>query len=334
MTIHTSVTEIDSNQWNDLVKKSLTSSFFQTPECYDFYASLSFLDPFVFAVSENDRLAGLICGYIVAERGRWKHFFSRRAIVPGGALLHPGISDSALEKLLKYTANSLKKKAIYLEFRNYSNFSSFRPLFERIGCEYQPHLNFRVPAVDEDAAFRQLSKTKRKHIRNSQRNGAEIIELQNSNDIKSFYNLLSGLYEAKVKKPLFPIEFFEKIVKMPGCRLFGIKYQGELIGGNLCVFLKNKAVYDWYICGLDEEYKDLHPSTMATWAGIKYAAGNDFPYFDMMGAGKPDEGYGVREFKAKFGGILVEHGRFLFVTKPILYAFGKKMIHFSKWISR
>lgn len=334
MTIHTSAVQIDTNQWGDLIEKSPVASFFQTRECYDFYASLSFLEPFVFGVSENDRLMGLICGYIVAEGGRWKHFFSRRAIVLGGALLHPAISERALENLLKYTAKILKKKAIYLEFRNYDNYSPFRPVFERVGFEYQPHLNFRVPTADEDIAFRQLSKTKRKHVRNSQRKGAEIIELQNNNDIEDYYNLLSNLYKTRIKKPLFPIEFFEKIVKIPGCRLFGIKYQGELIGGNVCVFLKNRVVYDWFICGLDEEYKNIYPSTLATWAGIKYAAENGFAYFDMMGAGKPDEGYGVREFKAKFGGVLVEHGRFLFVVKPLLYALGKRVMCFIKFLNK
>ena len=43
----------------------------------------------------------------------------------------------------------------------------------------------------------------------------------------------------------------------------------------------------------------------------------------MMGAGKPDDGYGVRDFKAKFGGQLVEHGRFLHVMNPLLYNIGK-----------
>jgi lipid II:glycine glycyltransferase (peptidoglycan interpeptide bridge formation enzyme) len=39
----------------------------------------------------------------------------------------------------------------------------------------------------------------------------------------------------------------------------------------------------------------------------------------MMGAGKPDEDYGVRDFKAQFGGTLVEHGRFLKVNNPLIY---------------
>jgi lipid II:glycine glycyltransferase (peptidoglycan interpeptide bridge formation enzyme) len=46
----------------------------------------------------------------------------------------------------------------------------------------------------------------------------------------------------------------------------------------------------------------------------------------MMGAGKPGDGYGVREFKSEFGGELVEHGRFLYVCKPQLYVLGKFMV--------
>ena len=42
-----------------------------------------------------------------------------------------------------------------------------------------------------------------------------------------------------------------------------------------------------------------------------------------MGAGKPNESYGVRDFKAKFGGQLVEHGRFLLILNHVLYQIGK-----------
>jgi lipid II:glycine glycyltransferase (peptidoglycan interpeptide bridge formation enzyme) len=45
-----------------------------------------------------------------------------------------------------------------------------------------------------------------------------------------------------------------------------------------------------------------------------------------MGAGKPDEGYGVREFKAKFGGTLVEHGRFLCVLNKSQYRIGEGFV--------
>ena len=43
----------------------------------------------------------------------------------------------------------------------------------------------------------------------------------------------------------------------------------------------------------------------------------------MMGAGKPNEPYGVRDFKAEFGGKMVEYGRYVQLCKPMLYAIGK-----------
>ena len=81
---------------------------------------------------------------------------------------------------------------------------------------------------------------------------------------------------------------------------------------------------------MDGQVKNVFPSTLATWAGIEFAALNGFKRFDMMGAGKPDEGYGVREFKSKFGGELVEHGRFLCICQPTLYKLGKYIISIIK----
>ena len=41
-----------------------------------------------------------------------------------------------------------------------------------------------------------------------------------------------------------------------------------------------------------------------------------------MGAGKPNEDYGVRDFKLQFGGELVEHGRYNNIFNPSLYKIG------------
>ena len=42
-----------------------------------------------------------------------------------------------------------------------------------------------------------------------------------------------------------------------------------------------------------------------------------------MGAGSSDEDYGVREFKSKFGGKLVNYGRFIKINNKLLYKIGK-----------
>ena len=91
----------------------------------------------------------------------------------------------------------------------------------------------------------------------------------------------------------------------------------------MCPVFVEKAIYEWYVCGLDEEYKEQYPSVMATYAAIEYAKQKGIPMFDFMGAGVPDQPYGVRDFKMEFGGEAVEYGRYLHIRKPLLYKIGK-----------
>jgi serine/alanine adding enzyme len=52
------VKHINVDQWKSLISDSTTYSFFQTKACYDFYKSLSFLEVFIFGVSEKNVLKG------------------------------------------------------------------------------------------------------------------------------------------------------------------------------------------------------------------------------------------------------------------------------------
>ncbi|HQG68050.1 MAG TPA: hypothetical protein PLW20_05565 [Paludibacteraceae bacterium] len=69
--------EIPLYQWKLLVETSPVASFFQTPECYQFYASLTFLKPFLYGVAEEGKLKGIAYGYVQAYGGKLKRFFSR-----------------------------------------------------------------------------------------------------------------------------------------------------------------------------------------------------------------------------------------------------------------
>jgi hypothetical protein len=330
ITLHTTVDEIDSEKWMKLACDSVCTSFFQTIECYRFYNTLSFMTPFVIGVSEDDNLTGLICGYIIADGNPIKRYFSRRAIIPGGALLSQTISNEALFRLLESMKKELIGKCIYIEFRNYTDYSVHKSVFEQSSFKYQPHLNFHISTPDADTALKNLSSTKRRDIKLSKKQGAEWIETVEHKDIIEFYELLKDLYLTKIKLPLFPISFFEKLILTGIGKLFIVKYDGRIIGGSVCILSSPKAVFEWFVCGLDGQIKNIFPSTLATWAGIEYAALNGYQRFDMMGAGKPDEGYGVREFKSKFGGELVEHGRYIFVCKSLLFFIGKKIISLIK----
>ncbi|HLP04527.1 MAG TPA: GNAT family N-acetyltransferase [Paludibacter sp.] len=330
MILHRHINEIDPQQWQQLVDKSEMSCFFQTPECYDFYRSLTFLEPFLTGVSEDGELKGIVCGYIVSDGGLFKRYFSRRAIIPGGVLLSPKISVNALHALFAETVSLLRNKAIYIEVRNYNDFSTYRDTIELSGFRYQPHFDIHVPVRDLQSTFQNLSESKRRQINSSRKAGVTWSETTELEDVKAFYKLLRHLYKSKVKTPLFPLEFFEKLVQFPFGKLLVVRCDNRIIGGMACVALQKRIFYEWFVCGEDRAGGRIYPSVVATWAGLEYAAQNGIPTFDFMGAGKPGAAYGVRDFKRKFGGELVEYGRFLYICKPFLYKLGRGMITLLK----
>jgi serine/alanine adding enzyme len=169
-----------------------------------------------------------------------------------------------------------------------------------------------------------ISESRRRQIKKALNNGSSIIEPENIEQIKDFYNILFRLYRYKIRKPLPDLSFFENFYQQSRQGKLGIirliKYNDQIIGGILAPIFENKCIYEWYVCGLDKEFKDQHPSVLATWAGIDYAIQNNISSFDFMGVGKPEQEYGVRDFKARFGGELVNHGRLTRINNKSLYS--------------
>jgi lipid II:glycine glycyltransferase (peptidoglycan interpeptide bridge formation enzyme) len=71
---------------------------------------------------------------------------------------------------------------------------------------------------------------------------------------------------------------------------------------------------------MDREYGRYVPNELLAWYILRWGAENGYQVYDFGGAGKPDEEYGVRDFKAKFGGQLVNFGRNTCVHAPLALA--------------
>ena len=316
--------DIDPQQWQSLVERSPYATWFQTPEAYQFYASVhNEMTPFAFGIEHDGELRAVVVGYVTKEKSVLKQFFTRRAIVIGGPLIGEHATESDVEQLLHKTATELKSQAIYIETRNFHDYSKWKRIFMKCGFIYKPHLNFHIDTTSEELAKSNIGKHRWKYIRLSIRDGATMVENPTIEQVKECYELLVELYSTKVKTPLFSWGFFENLFYQPNAKYLLVELEGKIIGGTVCVCLPNKAMYEWFVCGNDLYRKGIRPSSVATWYGMQYAASNRYPLFDLMGAGKPDEPYGVRDFKAEFGGKLVEHGRYLCICKPLLYWIGK-----------
>ena len=314
--------EINKQQWQLLVEQSATATWFQTPDAYEFYASLpAEMQPFAVGVENQGELRAVCVGYITQDPNAIKQYLTCRTIVVGGPVIANDATDEEVAALLK-AIRRLGDKAIYVETRNFNDYSRWKSVFEANGFAYQPHLNFHVDCT-QDSMLAAMSESRRRQIKKAIKSGVEIVEAQSQSDVIVYYEILKDLYRNKVKTPLFPLEFFMNFFDNSFGKYFLVKYENKIIGGIMCPILNDRTIYEWFVCGMDEQYKNQYPSVMATYAAIEYAKENGIVRFDFMGAGKPNEAYGVREFKARFGGEQVEHGRFICVRKPLSYKIGK-----------
>lgn len=323
---------ITVNLWDDFIEKNVHSTPFQTPEFYSFLNAVKDTSAVALAVSDNGILKALAVMTLQVEKGP-AAFFSKRGIIFGGPLAEKECPQ-ALDMLLKEIDNIAGRGVIYLETRNLSDYSPFKEVFIRNGFNYTPYLNFRVDTRDMDLMRRRVSRSRLRQIKNAVQKSVTCQEARNADEVAQFYKLLKDLYERKLHKPLPEEDFFVKFYEMGPGKYFLVWHDGKIIGGIMCPMLAGKAVYEFYVCGLDDEYSELYPSVMATWSAMEYAGINAIPLFDFMGAGKPAEHYGVRDFKARFGGEPVEYGRFLKIRKPLLYQIGKAGLEMMKRTSR
>ena len=97
------------------------------------------------------------------------------------------------------------------------------------------------------------------NIRIGIKNGAEVITNPTPNEIGEYYNILSDIYRHKIKRPLFPKEFFEKLVESPLGKFFLIRYNGKISGGSVCLELKNRLLYEFFVCGADRKLRNISP---------------------------------------------------------------------------
>jgi lipid II:glycine glycyltransferase (peptidoglycan interpeptide bridge formation enzyme) len=299
-------------------------NIFQTSGFCSFITEVPFYEPVVFAAeTQSGSIAGILVGVLQKEKGFIKSLFSSRLIVWGGPLTC--ISDASITDLMiKSLIKAYSRKSIYIEFRNMFQMDSMAGYFTDSRFTYSEHLNFIVNTENKDQALKAISSGKSRQIKKSLKNGAIIISEISIEQVRQFYEILRNLYETKVKKPLPGWAFFEKFYYHPEIgRYLLIEYKGFIIGGIMCPVFADQTIYEWYIAGEDGKHDGVYPSILATWASIDYAINNNLKQFDFLGAGKPDEGYGVRDFKSTFGGELVSYGRFNRINNRLLYFIGK-----------
>jgi lipid II:glycine glycyltransferase (peptidoglycan interpeptide bridge formation enzyme) len=220
--------------------------------------------------------------------------------------------------LLQAYTQSVKPRPLFTELRNISDYSELQATLNKCGFVFEGHLNYLINLdQSNDAIWQGISKSVRKHIRNSQRKGVEVIDLSDRQQLIAGYELIKMVYK-RIRVPLASFKLFESafeiLVPRGMLKIFLARVKNHYISIRLVLTYKG-VVYDWYM-GTDRKFSSYYAEELLIWHTLHWGKENNFRLFDFGGAGKPEEEYGPRQFKAKWGGTLVNYGRNIYVHSP------------------
>ncbi|HEY9246720.1 MAG TPA: peptidoglycan bridge formation glycyltransferase FemA/FemB family protein [Candidatus Methanoperedens sp.] len=324
----------DKKQWAEFVYNHPHGNIFQTPEMAEVNRHTKNYEPITLAALKSEEIVALVNAVVIKEMRGSLGQLTARAIIQGGPLfIDDETGREAVKSLMEHYDAIACKKAIYTQIRNMWDTSYYA--FPE-GYRYEGHLNFLVDlGKSRDELWSSLSKSRRYGIKKGLKEGVLIEEIKSLDEITVAYNLLLATYK-KARIPLADISLFismfEILSKKDMGRIFFAK-SGDICIGVILILIYKDSIYDWY-AGASRDYLNLYPNDILPWHAMEWGLKNGFSVFDFGGAGKPDEKYGVRDFKSQFGGTMQNFGRYEKIYSPNKLWISKKGLGIYKKISR
>jgi lipid II:glycine glycyltransferase (peptidoglycan interpeptide bridge formation enzyme) len=276
--------------------------------------------------SEGTPLALLLPVHLTLFGG-WLRRLTSRAVAYGSLLCAPGPQgQAALESLLQAYRQAVGGQILFTELRNLADLSDYQPILASQGFEYEEHLNYLIDLdLPVQEVMQNIGSRTRKNIRRGLRRGdVTIQEVSQREGIADCYALLAQTY-TQARVPLADRSLFEAAFDLlypKGMVKFLLAQVEDAYAAVSVELLYKGVIYGWY-GGMDREYSRYLPNELLIWHILSWGAENGYRTYDFGGAGKPNEDYGVRDFKAKFGGELVCFGRNTCVHAP-------RLLHLSR----
>jgi len=311
-------------KWSDFVHNHPDGNIFQTPEMYEVYKKTKNYEPIIVCIRDNNKnINGILLAVIQKEGSGFIGKLTSRSIIWGGPLIKDN-DPLVLDKILKKYNKIVNSKVIFTQFRNIKDLTHFKPIFKKNGYKFEDHLDIiNNLELSENELWENLSRDRKKSIKLALKS---LVIKDISNDKKMIlesYKVIKTVYE-RIKLPIPHISLFYNIYdilnKKKYLKTFAAFHCDKLVGVRMVLCYKN-LIYDWY-AGSNDSYLKYRPNDILPWMIIKWGKENGFKRFDFGGAGKPNKPYGVREYKIKFGGEVVNYGRFIKIHNFILFLIG------------
>ena len=168
----------------------------------------------------------------------------------------------------------------------------------------------------EDSLWKNLGKKCRNAIRKAQREGIEITEDHDINNLKEFYCLhLQTANRVGFNPPPFSnFNLYWSILKPKGMlRLLTAKYKGKAVASALFFVYAGRVEYD--SAASSSKYLHLRPNNLLLWRMIEIAQRERLEVFDFRGVFKDRRQIGIYKFKESFGGKLFPVPKYYYASR-------------------
>jgi CelD/BcsL family acetyltransferase involved in cellulose biosynthesis len=319
--------------WDDYVRTHPKGTIFHTSNMISVFQAAKSHEPLALAAVDAD---GEIMALLVAVRvqtlpdplGR----VSSRSIFYAEPLCDDDPhSIDALTALIAHHDRLMRHSTLFTEIRPLLAPGPERIALERCGYQYMDYLNFIVDVSrPADVLWRRLLRDARRGVRQFERSGFQTRPVETPRGVDQLYQCLLASY-GNANVPLAHQSLFDAafaILHPSGEIRIEAVMKDDVPIAMLATLNYRKTAFAWY-CGT-QRMRGFSPLDSLFWRELLWSHEHGFTTFDMGGAGWPGEPYGVRRYKAKFGGALVHYGRYRKVYSPWRMALAERAYQFGR----
>jgi hypothetical protein len=320
------VHELPPDAWDAYVYEHPQGNIFHTRTMFEVWNRAKEYHPRLWASVSGDAILALFIPVEINLADGLLRSLMTRMVSFGSLLYVPNAGGmEAVDELIRVYKREGGGNSLFTELRHCSSMEAVHPVLEKNGFAIADHLNYLIDLTrSPEEIWNQLSKSIRKHIHAAQRKNLVVEEVTDQGQFQVVYDLLKTTYK-RIHVPLPSQSFFraafQVLLPMGMLKAHVIRADGVPISTRLALVYKDQIV-DWYT-GSDRAFEKMYPEEFIIWQTLQWGAVHGYRVFDFGGAGQPNEYYGPRVFKEKFGGALVNFGRSTHIHHPIRLALSK-----------
>ncbi len=323
----TIVDSLDRERWEQFVCDHPKGSIFHTPEMYEVFQGTNHYSPIMLAAlgNQGEVLALLLAVRIETLPDSFGGMASRSILYAEPLCREDAAGSNALAALLAEHDARVKNRAVFAEVRALCPSGIERPVLERNRYVYQEYLNYLIDLRQaKNHLWNALTSDCRRRIKSNAKKGLEIRDITAESGVDLLYRFLQLAY-ARARVPLADKSLFVQALRVleprNWIRMSAAYHDGEPVGASVALTYRDR-VFAWY--GGADRLSALYPMEALNWHEIGWGHDHDMALYDFGGAGWANKPYGVRDFKAKFGGDLVQYGRYRKVYSPLKLAVAER----------